>query len=97
MEYDGTEFNPALHPTPPAQDELLKPRQVLSIFGICRHTLQRWELRGLLVPLRINSRLLRYRRSQVERLLQQLSPPTTEAAPAPATDPATMRPLAAEL
>lgn len=58
---------------PLAQEEFLTGRQVATKFKLCRHTIRRWELRGLLKPLRFNSRVLRYPRSQVERLLKEVA------------------------
>ena len=68
-------MNPTMNLNPgfPAKDELMTGRQVAATFQLCRHTIRRWELRGLLKPLRFNSRVLRYRRSEVQRLLQEIA------------------------
>lgn len=49
----------------------LTRKEVASILRISKHTVRHWELRGLLTPARINGRTLRYRRNEVENLLDE--------------------------
>lgn len=49
--------------------EVLTPRQVSQLFGIMPATLWGWSQRGTLNPVRINKRVLRYRRADVLGLL----------------------------
>lgn len=60
----------ALSRLKPEPEELLTRRQVARRCQTCTHTIMRWERRGLIKSIRINARVLRYRRSEVERLLQ---------------------------
>jgi DNA-binding transcriptional MerR regulator len=56
--------------TPPAP--LLTPEEVRRMLGLrtkTNHTIRAWERRGLLKPVRFNSRVLRYRREDVEALV----------------------------
>ena len=47
--------------------------RLLGYRGVTSHTLRRLELRGLLTPLRITPRAIRYRRSDLNRLIASLS------------------------
>ena len=38
---------------------------------VCNHTIKRWENRGLLTPIRINARVIRYRVCEIEKLLAE--------------------------
>ena len=49
--------------------DLLTPGQVVQLLGINRSTLTRWETAGHLVPVRIGSRYVRYRRGDLEAIL----------------------------
>ena len=51
---------------------LLTPKQIRQILGLrgsSNHTLRNWERAGILFPIRINSRTLRYRRCDLEGLV----------------------------
>ena len=52
-------------------EEFLTRKQVAERFQTCCHTIMRWERRGLLTARRINQRVLRYPKSEIERLLQK--------------------------
>ncbi|MGI9862832.1 MerR family transcriptional regulator [Moorella naiadis] len=58
---------------PTGHDELLLPREVASIFRVTTRTLWNWEQRGVLVPVRLPTGQKRYRRNDVEALLQAFS------------------------
>lgn len=47
--------------------------QVATLFGVTTRTIARWEDRDLLVPIRLSSRLLRYRKEDVEKLIEELA------------------------
>jgi predicted site-specific integrase-resolvase len=49
--------------------QVVSRRQAAIALGVCKYTVRRWELAGLIQPIRINSRLLRYRVADIERLL----------------------------
>lgn len=53
----------------PHTPDLLKADEVVQLLGINRSTLTRWETAGHLVPVRIGSRYVRYRRNDLESLL----------------------------
>lgn len=44
-------------------------KEACEILGCCRKTLENYERRGLLKPLRITSRKIRFNRAEVEGLL----------------------------
>ena len=48
---------------------LLRAKEVMSIIGVSRTTLVRWEAAGYLVPIRIGGRL-RYKIEDVERIIK---------------------------
>ena len=54
---------------PIATPKLPSRQQVADDFGVCVHTIARWEKQGLLKAVRINARVIRYRREDVLRLL----------------------------
>jgi DNA-binding transcriptional MerR regulator len=45
-------------------------KEVASHLHVCGHTIRLWERRGMLTPVRINRRVLRYRPEDVQKLLQ---------------------------
>jgi len=47
------------------------PRAAAEILGVHRRTLQRYELAGLLHPIRVSSRKIRYDAVEVERLAER--------------------------
>jgi DNA-binding transcriptional MerR regulator len=55
-------------------DKLLTPREVMDEFRVSRHTLTRWAKLGLLPEIRVSERITRYRRDDVERLLEPQDP-----------------------
>jgi hypothetical protein len=60
---------PALQPDPVA---MLSRREVARRWGVSVDTVRRREQEGLLVAMRFNARLLRYRRDQVEAIERHL-------------------------
>lgn len=52
--------------------QLLSRNQVAEMFGVSTRTIARWEERDLLHPIRVTSRLLRYRREDIEALIRDL-------------------------
>jgi excisionase family DNA binding protein len=63
----------------PELEPLLTTRQVCSIFGITPKTVYRWTRNGTLPRVELNSRLWRYRRADVQALIDSNN---TEADPA---------------
>jgi len=57
---------------------LLTRKEVAEKFNVVPETIRLWERRGLLPRIRINSRLLRYRQEDIDKLLQ-LAAPTSPA------------------
>lgn len=53
------------------QDPLLTRKDLRILFRVDVSTLRRWEQWGLLKPLRLGHRTIRYLRSDVERAIQQ--------------------------
>ena len=51
-------------------DELLTPAEVREMLKVSRVTLWRWADQGVLTPVRLSTRTFRYRRSDVNRLLE---------------------------
>ena len=51
------------------KNPLLSRAEVAGYFGVCPHTIQRWERAGLLKSVRLNRRVLRYRDEDVQRLV----------------------------
>lgn len=47
----------------------LSRSQVATRFGVCTKTIKRWENSGLLTPIVVNSRVVRYQASEVEQLV----------------------------
>ncbi|NPV29140.1 MAG: MerR family transcriptional regulator [Firmicutes bacterium] len=54
----------------PGQEEFLLPREVAGIIRVTTRTLQNWEQKGALVPVRLPSGRKRYRRDEAEALLR---------------------------
>jgi len=52
-----------------APQGLLSRKQVANLFGVCKETIRRWEKDGLLKPVVINPRVLRYYVSDVNTLM----------------------------
>jgi excisionase family DNA binding protein len=53
----------------PEIEPLLTTREVCTIFGITPKTVYRWTRTGMLPRVELNSRLWRYRRSDVQALI----------------------------
>ena len=53
----------------PNSSSLRSRRQVAALFNISVRTLLRWEADGLLKPLRLSNRAVRYEQREVERFL----------------------------
>ena len=53
--------------------ELLKRQEVSEYLRVCNHSVRSYELRGLLPRIGINSRVIRYRKEHVEKLLEKLT------------------------
>lgn len=58
--------------------DLLTRGQVAKRLNVCRHTIARLTKKGRLRPIYINSRLVRYRREDVDRLISGCSPDNHE-------------------
>jgi hypothetical protein len=54
----------------PAMDELLDTKQVLKILGICYNTLQAVIQKGLIHPIKINQRRIRFSRQGISGFIQ---------------------------
>lgn len=55
-------------------DELMRTAQVAKLLDVDRTTVTRWVRLGLLPAIRLPGGQLRYRRADVEKLLQQGKP-----------------------
>ena len=51
-------------------DRLVKPGEVATLLALSRRTLRRYEVSGLLRPVKINQRVTRYRLADVLRLME---------------------------
>jgi len=51
-------------------DELFKPQETAQALHISVRTLPRWEAAGLLYPVRLSNRVVRYRASDIKRLIE---------------------------
>lgn len=51
--------------------ELISRKIAAEKIGVSTETLKRWEKRGLLRPIVFNTRLIRYRRTDIDRLVEQ--------------------------
>lgn len=57
---------------PPKNKSLLTRAEVAGILGISKHTVWNLERRGLLKPIRLSQRTLRYKAEEVENALSNL-------------------------
>ena len=48
----------------------LSRTELAEEFGVVPHTIRNWEKRGILPRIEITSRMIRYRREDVDRLIQ---------------------------
>jgi len=55
----------------PETDALLTPREVAQLFGVRTTTIARWAREGTLTPLRTPGGHRRYRREDIQRLLDE--------------------------
>jgi predicted DNA-binding transcriptional regulator AlpA len=55
---------------PPKGELVLSRHQVCEKLGVSHDTVKRMEARGQLKPIRLNSRMIRYRVSDIDRMLQ---------------------------
>jgi predicted DNA-binding transcriptional regulator AlpA len=53
-------------------DELINTKEVLYYLGICNNTLQSIIKKGLLHPIRINKRRLRFSKNSIQEYLRQM-------------------------
>ena len=53
-------------------DELIDTKQVLKYLGICYNTLQSIINKGLIQPIRINQRRIRFSKRSLQRYIQQM-------------------------
>jgi predicted site-specific integrase-resolvase len=61
-------------------DDLLTRQQVAEHFKVCTRTIGLWERRGMLLAIRINSRVIRYRKEDVEKVVIPHYPPIASPA-----------------
>ena len=54
------------------QRDLLSSKEVSEILGLSRRTLARYEEQGILKPVKLNSRVIRYYRNEIEDMLANL-------------------------
>jgi len=52
---------------------LLTPAELSNELGVCRRTLRRWEKAGMLPSICLNKRVVRFRRCDVETMLERFS------------------------
>jgi excisionase family DNA binding protein len=50
---------------------LLAPGEVQQQLRVCRHTLRRWEIAGRIKAVRFGRRVIRFRRAEIQRLIQE--------------------------
>ena len=62
-----------LHQPAASVKELLSRAEFAKALGVCSHTIQRMERRGVIRGLRFNSRLIRYPVSELARLIAEAS------------------------
>jgi len=54
-------------------NRLLTKQDVASLFQVSPRTVSRWQSKGLLNPVRINERIVRYPAEQVQALIEEAS------------------------
>jgi predicted site-specific integrase-resolvase len=52
-------------------DELLNPKELGDVLGVSRKSIRRYELAGLLNPIKINQRVIRYAYSDIQKMLSK--------------------------
>ena len=50
--------------------DILTRKQIAEEFQVSTTTIREWERRGIVMGIRINSRLIRYRREDINKILQ---------------------------
>jgi DNA-binding transcriptional MerR regulator len=48
---------------------LLTRREVAELFGVVPVTVKRWEQKGILTPIKVNERIVRYHSDEVKKLI----------------------------
>jgi DNA-binding transcriptional MerR regulator len=48
---------------------LLSRRDVAELFGVVPVTIKRWEQKGILTPIKVNERIVRYHPDEVNKLI----------------------------
>ena len=61
-------------------DDLLTRQQVAKHFKVCTSTIRLWERRGMLPAIRINPRVIRYKKEDVEKVVIPRYPPIASPA-----------------
>ncbi len=52
-------------------DDLIEQADIQRIFGVCRTTVWRWQSSGLLEPLELTARFVRYRVGDVKKAIRE--------------------------
>lgn len=52
---------------------ILTPTELMKELGVSRRTLRRWQLAGMLPAIVLNPRVVRYRRCDVEAMLERFT------------------------
>jgi predicted DNA-binding transcriptional regulator AlpA len=58
---------------PNSSPEFLSRRQIATLLGVSTETIKRRDKSGLLKSVRLNSRLIRYPRAEVDRMIKEAS------------------------
>ncbi len=66
----GPQLNVVLPASVQSSGTLLSRQQLAKRLQVCKHTVQRWEKRSFLKAIHFNSRVVRYRLEDVERLIR---------------------------
>jgi len=69
MTDDTTKSNAPIHPVGEPIEASYSRNQVAATAGVSIATLKRWEKQGLLSPIRIGPKLIRYSESNIRALL----------------------------
>ena len=59
--------------TPTMKNKLITPHKLGEILGVSRRTLRRYEIAGILNPVKINQRVVRFTEENVDQLIEQFS------------------------
>lgn len=55
------------------QNRIYTPKEFGELLGVSRRTLRRYELAGIVNPVKINKRVVRFTQRDVDQLIQQFS------------------------